>query len=66
MQNLYSSCAEESQNIVILNWGRPRFAVCPQHVCLMTGFSPHSAAFTSSTTATATTTTTTVIYSHYT
>jgi len=70
MQNLDSSCDEESNNIVISKWGRPRFAVCPQHMRLMAGFGAHSAAFTSSTatvtatataTTTATTTTTTTI-----
>ena len=48
MQNLYPSCAEESNNIVISNWGRPRFAVRPLRL------DPRSAAFTSSTTSTTT------------
>ena len=57
MKNLYSSCAEESNNIVSSNWGRPRFAVCPQYVRVMTCFGPRSAAYTSYTTTITTTTT---------
>jgi len=41
MQNLYSSCGEQFNNIIISNWGRPRFAVCVPRlfVRLMTSFS---------------------------
>jgi len=40
MQNIYSSCADESNNIVLSNWGRPRFAVRPWYVRLMTSSVP--------------------------
>ena len=61
MQNLYSSCDEESNNklIVISNWERPRFAVRSHYVRLMAGFGLHSAVIPRSITATTTTTTTT-------
>jgi len=55
MQNLYSPCDEESNNIVSSNWGLPQFVLHPQCVRPMTGFGPHSAVMTSSTTTTTTT-----------
>jgi len=52
MHSLYSPCDEDSSNIIISNWGRPRFALSSQFEHLMTGFGSHSAAVTSSTTTT--------------
>ena len=51
MQNLYSSCDEECNNI-ISNWGCLRFAVSPPFTHHATGFGFHSAVITTSTTMT--------------